>query len=84
MISIRTLIISPLLKNLLNRVSVPVIVDFVELIPMVPGAEEIPAIEGTVRVKLPADVVAIETTFPEAAFSAEEASLKWSGPSATV
>ena len=61
---------SPALKNLLNSVSVPTIVGETVEIATVPTADEIPATDGTVNVKLPTPVVPIPIGDP-------------SGPSAT-
>ena len=48
---------SPALKNHLNSVFVPTIVGETVEIATVPTADEIPATDGTVNVKLPAPVV---------------------------
>ena len=55
---------SPALKNLLNNVSVPLIVLETVEIATVPIADEIPAIDGTVNVKSPTDVVPIPIGAP--------------------
>ena len=68
--------VSPVLKNLLNKVSVPVTLVDVEVIPIVPIPAEIPAIDGVVRVNDPAFVVPILILFPDIASAVEDATLK--------
>ena len=62
----------------------PVPVTFVSILDSicnVPVAEEIPAIDGVVNVKVPAEGLLIEIGILAVASSGVSATLKWSGPS---
>ena len=77
--------LSPDLKNLLKRQSVPVIVVFSEDTPTRPGPEETPAIEGIVRtISSVAVVTPPPTALLPAASDADRNNLKWFGPSTTA